>query len=396
MQANKCTETNFSAVDDESTSVANLECNFSAAQIDTEPSVVADCEIVAQFPNETLHETETTKSKNNVKGDIQTDNLMAELQRRTSEAMYWRSVADELSLKQNGFINNDKKVKFYTGLSNYKLLCVILNRIDGCLSTIVVRNLDNFQKLLLTLMKLRSNFTFSDLAYRFRVDNRAASRIFKKVIFILHYTFENLIHWPDREHLKMLMPKCFEDKFGDRVSVIIDCFEIATERPSTLKARNQSFSHYKQKHTAKYLIGITPQGTVSFISPGYGGRVSDKIITEDCGILEKLQEGDIVLADRGFTVGEILASREVQLLCPAFKGTNDQIEPKDVENSRSISAVRIHVERVIGEIRQKYEILNGPIPINLLNCKFNNISMLDCIVKVACVFINLCESVVPL
>ena len=47
----------------------------------------------------------------------------------------------------------------------------------------------------------------------------------------------------------------------------------------------------------KYLIGITPQGTVSFISNGWCGRTSDKEITEKSGFLLKLTPGDLVLAD---------------------------------------------------------------------------------------------------
>ena len=39
----------------------------------------------------------------------------------------------------------------------------------------------------------------------------------------------------------------------------------------------------------KYLIGITPQGTVSFITNGWGGRISDKYITEHSGFLNKLR-----------------------------------------------------------------------------------------------------------
>lgn len=40
-----------------------------------------------------------------------------------------------------------------------------------------------------------------------------------------------------------------------------------------------------------------PQGTISYLSIGYGGRTSDKFITENCGYLDKLQPGDVVLAD---------------------------------------------------------------------------------------------------
>ena len=44
----------------------------------------------------------------------------------------------------------------------------------------------------------------------------------------------------------------------------------------------------KHHNTIKVLIGITPQGTVSFVSDPWGGRTSEKFLTENCGILDKL------------------------------------------------------------------------------------------------------------
>jgi len=43
----------------------------------------------------------------------------------------------------------------------------------------------------------------------------------------------------------------------------------------------ETWSQYKHHNTAKFLIGITSQGVFSFISQGWGGRVSDKYLTED-------------------------------------------------------------------------------------------------------------------
>ena len=36
------------------------------------------------------------------------------------------------------------------------------------------------------------------------------------------------------------------------------------------------WSYYRNNNTVKYLIGITPQGTICFISKGWGGRASDQ------------------------------------------------------------------------------------------------------------------------
>lgn len=72
----------------------------------------------------------------------------------------------------------------------------------------------------------------------------------------------------------------FLNIFDNSVAVIIDCFEIAIEQPSNLKAKAQTWSSYKNKNTVKYLIAITPQGVISYISKGCGGKVNDKHITE--------------------------------------------------------------------------------------------------------------------
>ena len=121
------------------------------------------------------------------------------------------------------------------------------------------------------------------------------------------------------------MPECFRKSFKDKVAVIIDCFEVFIERPSNLLARAATWSTYKHHNTAKFLIGITPQGVMSYISDVWGGRVSDKYLTEHCGILAKLLPGDIVLTDRGFDVhvADSVGMYQARLHISAFtKGRN--------------------------------------------------------------------------
>ena len=80
-----------------------------------------------------------------------------------------------------------------------------------------------------------------------------------------------LVMWPERENLRKIMPECFRAEFGENVVVVIDCFEVFIERPSNLLARASTWSAYKHHNTVKLLIGITPQGVVSFISEAWGG-----------------------------------------------------------------------------------------------------------------------------
>ena len=165
-----------------------------------------------------------------------------------------------------------------------------------------------------------------------------------------------LIIWPEHEELYKTMPIAFK-KFGKRI-VIIDCFEIFMERPSTLKARAQTWSNYKHHNTCKFLIGITPQGTISFVSQAWGGRVSDVYLTENCGIFSKLSHGDLVLADRGFSIHESASLYFAEVKIPTFTRGKAQLSKSDIDTTRELARVRIHVERVIGLLKQKFKILN--------------------------------------
>ena len=59
-----------------------------------------------------------------------------------------------------------------------------------------------------------------------------------------------------------------------------------------MNARAQNYSNYKSTNTIKYLIGITPSGGISFLSAGWGGKASYKLITFNSGFLDMLSPGD--------------------------------------------------------------------------------------------------------
>ena len=187
------------------------------------------------------------------------------------------------------FRNSDDKVLFYIGLPSYEILNFVFELVSPFASR-RSQTLSPFQEFVMVLIKLRLDVPFQDLAYRLNISVPTVS-------ITMDIRLSPFIHWPDRESLIRSMPQCFQFSFGTKTTVIIDCFEIFIEKPTNLLARAQTFSSYKHHNTIKVLIGITPQGRITFASEAWGGRTSDKFLTENCGILSKLVPGDMVMAD---------------------------------------------------------------------------------------------------
>ena len=88
-----------------------------------------------------------------------------------------------------------------------------------------------------------------------------------------------------------------------------------------------------------------------------GGRVSDVHLTENCGLLSKLLPGNVILADRGFTIEQNAGMYCAEVKIPPFTKGKKQLSKLEVDSARQLAQVRIHVERVIG-VHVKAEVFN--------------------------------------
>ena len=57
------------------------------------------------------------------------------------------------------------------------------------------------------------------------------------------------------------------------------------------------------------------------------------------------------MADRGFTIKDMLQEVGAELNIPPFMEGRKQLPAKEVQQGRHITSVRIHVERAIGRIK---------------------------------------------
>ena len=227
----------------------------------------------------------------------------------------------------NDVSNDDAKCKFYTGLTWMQFMCM-WNFLGPAKDKLFYwnqplkngdkspskrpgarRKLSPMDELFLTLVRLRVGLLNADLSYRFGVSTSNVSKIVTTWIQFLYLQFGMLRNhmFPSREILKLNTPPCFA-KFKD-IRVIIDCCEFFVEQSMHFRRQGNLYSSYKNHSTYKCLVGIAPSGAVMYISDAFEGSMSDNDIVKKSGFLDKLEAGDMLLADRGFTIRDILYAK---------------------------------------------------------------------------------------
>lgn len=114
-------------------------------------------------------------------------------------------------------------------------------------------------------------------------------------------------------------------------------------------------------------IGVAPHGLIMYHSNAFGGHSSDKAITaSSTEFLSKLESGDVVLADKGFPqISTSQAKGVITLIPPRKKKNQAQFTPEQMELTKKIASVRIHVERSIQRMKI-FKVLKNRMGLHLL------------------------------
>ena len=336
--------------------------------------------------------TQTDIDTNEMEELVSLRNKVESLERKLEEAKF----------RLSNIKDDDSKVTFYTGFPSFSTLKACYDFLGPSVNNLKYskkqeesaiqsgvennrlrqRSLPPIEEFFMTLVRVRLGLVEQDLAYRFGVSQSTVSRITCTWINLLFVKLKELPLWPPRELVKARMPQQFKEKYPT-TRVILDATEIYIERPHLPELQQMTFSNYKNCNTFKALVGISPDGVVTFVSSLFPGSISDKSLTRKSGVLELLEEGDSVMADRGFDIEEDLLLKGVHLNIPPFLRGKSQLSERELVTTRRIASLWIHVERAMERIKN-FHIFDKILPISLTD-------IADRIFFVCCVLTNFQE-----
>ncbi|XP_051527262.1 uncharacterized protein LOC127425374 [Myxocyprinus asiaticus] len=272
----------------------------------------------------------------------------------------------------NRFCVTDEDFRFYTQFPSEKTFTVFWDYIAPSAKNLVYwtqvqrvceadktpsphRSLALIDEFLMYCMRVAAGLKEKVLADLFSVNLSTVSRIIITWANYLYLFLGSIPIWATREHVNSSMPKKYKECCPN-LRVILDSTEIKCVNPSSLTLQSETFSQDKNTITLKSLIGIAPNGTITFVSRLYTSCLSDKELTMLSGILDLLEPGDSVMADKSFTIEKMLKEVGASLIVPPFK-RRSQFNKEDT--------LHTHVKKVICRVKQ-YHIWDTTVPLSLM------------------------------
>ena len=200
------------------------------------------------------------------------------------------------------------------------------------------------------LLRLRRAYTIKSLAVILSTPNRTIKetlvrKIFTTYIQLLYKVFRDMqdVMFPARGKIRRFLAKVF--KTMKDVRCVVDCTEFHVQTSRNYARQGNTYSSYKHANTFKCLIAVTPNGGACFVSDLFEGEIDDVQTFRECEIMKHIRPHDVILADRGFTVQDLLNPLQADIKIPSFLKGRSSLSAAEELSTRKNAKARIHVER---------------------------------------------------
>lgn len=277
-----------------------------------------------------------------------------------------KQIKDKNCIPISDIIKNNVILNTWTGVSTTKLL----NAIVDCVQTISPESgsdtLSLTERIILVLIKLKTNLSFGDIAAAFGLTTMTVSGNFFKIVSTVRAAVQSVVVFQSKDEIKKNLPTYFKKHFPE-VRAILDSIEISIQVSKCANCKIKTYSHWKRKNTAKLLVCITPSGTISYVSKAYPCNASDKQIILKENLIDKF-DGDVdeVLVNRHFLIATELQNAGIKLWRPYFSNVGDvPLTKNKVLINKQIARATLPAELAIQRLKI-FQILCSNVEHNIL------------------------------
>ncbi|XP_075214673.1 uncharacterized protein LOC142320590 [Lycorma delicatula] len=269
-------------------------------------------------------------------------------------------------LTQEDFVNNNEKISYYTGIPQYSYFMALLN----CLNLPHNNTISPFQMLLLTLMKIRLNLDWTDLAYRFGRSVQVAKDTFGITVFILKKCLSHLVGWP--------MQDFNIDNYSPRTRRNLYVYSIKI---------NNRFKGNENINKRIFICLSTLKHPIHFVSEPISEEYNNRLdLLEISGIVNGLVQKDVIIFDRNL---DFMVPGENQCtVLSVLSKSRDSFCNRPYDNSIENDVNKM--KRTVSEIN-KYKFLFENIDCEWVHAACNEYNLFTDVVKVVCGLVNLCD-----
>ena len=175
------------------------------------------------------------------------------------------------------------------------------------------------------------------------------------------------------------MPECFK-QILPRMSRNHRCFRNQDRGTIKLSPQQRVLLILQKPHYIQREHCYSQSGEAMHVSVLFAGYISDKELVKRSGLLDLLEPGDQILADKGFTIQDLLTPIGCELAIPAFLSSNGQFTKKDLVKSKQIHNLRVRVEQAIRRVKE-FHFFDKIVPLSMAGtCSINQLWTVACLI----------------
>lgn len=227
------------------------------------------------------------------------------------------------------------------------------------------------------LMKLRTGYTYQDIAFHFGVSK---CTVLRRCNLVRSYLTKNIV--PRYVNLELDRAELLNQKSAtsrilfnyndsDNAHIILDGTYIYLEKSSNHRFQKDSYNSHKKRNYLKIMMGVLTNGRILFTLGPFkatenDASITDKIFNASTPSIKAFMTGDIFILDRGFRDCVTDLTNLGFIVKMPTCSQKSQLTTEEANESRLVTKVRFEVERMNGIMKSVWKIFSTDVDVHYI------------------------------